>query len=255
MKTNTILGLELFKDEIKNQFIFHIPHSSITIPFYTEFINNELVEKEIQLTTDWKTTEIFNVKDIDKVFCDFSRVFCDVERLNDNEEELFKFGRGFFYTKTDNNESLREDKNNIKELIYNEYYLKHHNRLNTLVENKLKEHNSCYIVDCHSFNDIPLNLDLNKDNKRPDICLGIDEFHTPKYLLEHFYNHFKTYNYSVEINNPYSGTIIPSKYYKNDKRVKGIMIEINKKLYIKNNIILDDKVNELNRIVTELFEF
>ena len=40
----------------------------------------------------------------------------------------------------------------------------------------------------------------------------------------------------VLCNKPYSGTIIPNKYFnKNDARIKSIMIEINKRTYLNNN--------------------
>ena len=70
-------------------------------------------------------------------------------------------------------------------------------------------------------------------NNTPDICLGIDNIYTNVKLIKFTINHFKKYGYSVEINNPYSGTIIPNKYFnKKEKRLSSIMLEINKRIYL-----------------------
>ncbi len=51
-------------------------------------------------------------------------------------------------------------------------------------------------------------------------------------------NHFQNYGYSVKINYPYSGSIIPNYSFLNkDYRVKSLMIEINKRIYLKNNAV------------------
>lgn len=45
-------------------------------------------------------------------------------------------------------------------------------------------------------------------------------------------NSFEKLGYSVGINEPFKGTIMPLKYYKQEKRVQSIMLEINRKLYM-----------------------
>lgn len=44
--------------------------------------------------------------------------------------------------------------------------------------------------------------------------------------------HCKGLGHSVLMNKPYSGSIVPMKYYRKDKRVQSIMLEINRKLYL-----------------------
>jgi N-formylglutamate amidohydrolase len=92
-----------------------------------------------------------------------------------------------------------------------------------------------------------LNSDLDKTEDRPDISLGVDYFHTPEWLVNKLKLSFEKNNLSVKINSPYSGTIIPLKYYNKDKRVMGIMIEVNKKLYLGD----EDKIIGLNNIIRE----
>lgn len=262
---DTLNALDVFSDAIfsKDTLVFHIPHSSIYIPIkddlidYINIINNVDINStinEINLLTDWYTDKIFDVKNHTKIVTPFSRVFCDVERLEDENEEMFKYGRGFYYTKTDDGQVLRLENPELKKLVYENYYIQHHKKLNDDVNHKLEEYGNVLIIDCHSFNDIPLNTDTNKSKLRPDICLGTDEFHTPKYIQVYVKNYFEKLGYVVKINSPYSGTMIPLEHYKENKNVKSIMIEINKNLYLdNNNNPLDGAIEKLNKEITNLF--
>jgi N-formylglutamate deformylase len=55
--------MNLIVEEIKNSFVFHIPHSSIDIPDLTGFNKDDpaLIENEILKMTDWETDKIFNI--------------------------------------------------------------------------------------------------------------------------------------------------------------------------------------------------
>jgi N-formylglutamate amidohydrolase len=43
---------------------------------------------------------------------------------------------------------------------------------------------------------------------------------------------FKEIGYSVKINTPFSGSIVPLGFYKKEKKVISVMIEVNRKLYM-----------------------
>ena len=45
--------------------------------------------------------------------------------------------------------------------------------------------------------------------------------------------------YSTVRNEPFSGTIVPLKHYRKDQRVQSLMIEINRKLYVKEDYSVD----------------
>ena len=80
---------------------------------------------------------------------------------------------------------------------------------------------------CHSFTDRPLNTDQDKVLPSHDICIGTAENHATSDLLDFFKNQFENLGYSVKLNSPYSGTMIPAKFYKKGMRVGGLMIENN----------------------------
>lgn len=226
---NTLLGLDLFHNEIKSSIILHIPHSAVNIPD-TEGYYVNLIEREIDLLTDHATDELFDVPGVDKIVFPFSRIYCDVERLDDDSEPMYEKGRGFYYTKTDDGQELRNEDG--KEFVYNHIYKPYHECFTKMVEEKLEAYGMAIIIDCHSFPDKPLSTDLDQANDRPEICIGTDAYHTPDHLREQLWNHFKNKGYSIALNKPYSGTIVPLKFYEKDKRVSSIMIEVNRKLYL-----------------------
>jgi N-formylglutamate deformylase len=251
---NTILGMDLFDSEIRKSFLFHIPHSSIKV-LGSSFINGDYLNTEILKYTDWMTDKIFDVDDIQKIIFEYSRVYCDVERFYPDEKEyMHKFGRGFYYTKTDDNKTMRnmDDKKEVYDT-----YRKYHNDFNLIVQNILDEVGVVHIIDCHSFSNIAAPFDNDNGSNRPDICIGTDDFHTPSYLIDHLYLHFKSNGLDVQINTPYSGSIVPNRFYRRSKKVKSIMIEINKRLYMDESSysMIPQRVIELNRIISDLFSF
>lgn len=146
-------NINIFNQEIKNSILFHIPHASSKIPYAESYPDWSLAISERDLVTDVDVDKIFNVSRIKKIKANFSRIFCDVERLPDRIEPLCERGRGFFYTKTDKGELLRN--NELKSFVLKNYYLKHHAKLEKAVEKILNKNDVAYIIDCHTFNDTP----------------------------------------------------------------------------------------------------
>jgi N-formylglutamate amidohydrolase len=233
------------------QLILHIPHSSVKIPEKDGFVvSDEIIQGELNRLTDWFTDDLFDSPDNIIVKADFSRIFCDPERfIDDKFEVMSKYGMGVLYDRTDSGEKMRELDLKLREHIIKKYYVPHHKKLTDSVESQLNELSSAIIIDCHSFPDIPLNRDLNKKANRPDINIGIDDFHTPRFLIDHTVNFFENYGYSIGINWPYSGTIVPLKYYNKSIHVYSIMIEINRKLYIDNTLKKSKDYKTLKQII------
>jgi N-formylglutamate amidohydrolase len=219
---------------MKAPIILHIPHSSIHIPSHEGYVvTQEQLQSELIKLTDWYTDDLFDVGGCERMVVPFSRIFCDVERFeNDQEEPMSHFGMGAIYEKMDSGEQLRILSASQREKILEGYYRKHHEDFTRLVDAQLAAFGRCLIIDCHSFPNTPLKASFDKISHRPDYNIGTDVFHTPPKWVEISERHFKDLGHSVLIDKPYSGSIVPMKHYRKDKRVQSIMLEINRKLYL-----------------------
>lgn len=216
------------------QLILHIPHSSSEIPILDGYITSrDKIQEEIIKLTDWYTDDLFDTDVDSKIVAPFSRIFCDVERFADDELEIMsKVGMGVIYEKLDSDELLRKVTPVLREKILTNYYWKHHNSLTTIVEEQLNRNGECLIIDCHSFPSTPLQKAINQNSNTPDFNIGTDSYHTPKKYIDASVNYFENLGYSLGVDWPYNGSIVPMKYYQKEKRVSSIMLEINRKLYL-----------------------
>lgn len=214
--------------------VLHIPHSSTVIPLLEGYVSTkEEINQEIIKLTDWYTDDLFDSEEDDKIVAPFSRIFCDVERFADDDLEVMsKFGMGVLYEKLDNGNQLRIVSSKLKSDVLKDYYWKHHNKLNGVVKNHLKQIESCLILDCHSFPSSPFNCALVQDHNTPDFNIGTDSYHTPSYLIEASQEYFNSKGLSLGIDTPYSGSIVPMEYYQKDPRVSSIMLEVNRRMYL-----------------------
>ena len=145
---------------------------------------------------------------------------------------MTKQGMWICYEKTHKQTELKDVTEEHKQEILEKYYDPHHKKFEEEVEKILKQNKNCLIIDCHSFPSKALPYEIYQQDERPDICIGTDEYHTNKELVEYLKNSFEELGYSVGINTPFKGTIVPLKFYKKEKRIQSIMIEINRKLYM-----------------------
>ena len=215
--------------------ILHIPHSSTNIPLAEGYtINGKELNSEILKLTDWYTDDLFQ-NDIDILIkADFSRLFCDPERFVDDKQEVMaQFGMGVLYEKTDSGKRMREVYAALKEKVLQNYYWVHHKNFKNAVQEELEQNRKALILDCHSFPSTPLVRDLDKSTQRPDFNIGTDPFHTPQHLIDFSKDFFESNGFSLGIDWPYAGSIVPLEYYRKNKNVSSIMLEVNRRLYLK----------------------
>ncbi len=142
-------------------------------------------------------------------------------------------GMGAIYAKTSNGQPLRSSlSGEERQRLLETYYIPHHKTLGLSVGDALATNGYALIIDAHSFSSSPLPCDLDQTPLRPDICIGTDSFHTPSWLQRAAIQAFQDYDWRVELNRPYSGSIVPADFHKKDARVYSIMIEINRALYM-----------------------
>lgn len=217
--------------------ILHIPHASLTIP---EELRHQFVltvaelEAEQLLLTDRYTDELFSLPGAGVVLFPVSRLLVDVERFPDDEQEpMSKKGMGMIYTHTAHGQKLRRDLESFERRHLRTYYYEgHHRRFEDEVNKELTKNGRALIVDCHSFPSSPLPSDRDQSMPRPDFCIGADPFHTPETLAVPILEELERQGLSVTMNRPYEGTIVPSGFYRKDRRVLSVMIEVSRRLYM-----------------------
>ena len=217
--------------------ILHIPHSSRNIPeaLRAQFVlDDNALEQEVARVTDAFTDELFACPDACRAVFEVSRLVVDVERFSrDRDEPMSRVGQGMLYTRTCLGAPLRRElSEEERRFLKSEYYVRHHELLRRAVRDELLAGGKALIVDCHSYPSRPLPCDVSQDENRPDFCIGTDTFHTPPALLQVVDSAVRGRGFSVGVNSPYSGTLVPSAFYRKNPDVRSVMIEVNRKLYM-----------------------
>jgi N-formylglutamate amidohydrolase len=129
----------------------------------------------------------------------------------------------------------------------------HHLRLTQTVDAALSLHGRCLVVDCHSFSSHALPYEFDRTGKaRPDICIGTDDFHTPPELAQELVKNFERQGFSVALNSPFAGALVPMKHYRKNQNVRALMIEVNRALYCDEKTGLKgDNFGEVSRLIRE----
>ena len=207
--------------------VLNIPHSSTNGIYDKSFgewpCNPYFVNYCANKWTDWYTDMLFSPlskkENVETIVFPYSRFVCDVERLKN--DPLENIGQGIIYTEFDGyKRNLTEgQKKNIMKL-WEEHQ--------TNLQSAIKDENTV-LVDCHSF---PSNLSNN------DICIGYnDDWSYNKDIVNSIIKIFEKEGYSVERNIPYSNSITPEK----DFPYNSVMIEVNKRIYMNENLMLLEK--------------
>lgn len=219
--------------------VLHIPHSGSVIPdeFRSGFLLDDVaLHHEMGLLTDHGTDVLFSPPEAPfaSVVSPWSRLLVDIERFSDDAHEpMSQKGMGVFYEKTSSGQPLRNPLTAAtRRALMSATYEPHHRLLTTTVDQMLIDHGHCLIVDCHSFPKGPLPYE-DPELARPEICLGSDDFHTPPAVLDCMRQVFEDAGYSVGVNAPFAGALVPMAHFRKDQRVASIMIEVRRDLYIK----------------------
>lgn len=244
---------------MSKHYLIHLPHSGRDIPseFKSDYLLREdELQENVDQYCDLYTDELFGdlVECFGGVKSNYSRLFFDPERFGDDASEPMyqKYRLGWFYENAIlTNKPLRKLDNKTK---IRAYYDAHHKELNEKTAEKLSLYEKCTVIDCHSFSNErywfhDTNLAL------PDICIGYEENHVYEELVAIIQEEFT--GYEIGINTPYAGSLVPTNYWGKDLRVKSVMIEINKRIYLEPDNITKSKDFEtikqkLNNILQKL---
>lgn len=219
--------------------ILHIPHSSTEVPSDIRrsiSLSDEALKDELLKMTDHFTDELFtgHAVPVSPVRFPVSRLVLDPERFVDDEQEhMAQKGMGVVYTRTSAGQPLREEGFlPDRATLIHAYYEPHHELLNRLAADALREAGSCLVLDCHSFPSEPHPYEDNRERERPHICVGTDPFHTPVWLQELVARFFQSRGLTVALNTPFSGALVPSAFCRKERNAYAVMIEVNRALYM-----------------------
>ena len=218
--------------------VVHVPHDSAVIPATVReqfVLSDGELAGELARMTDHQTLALFaqGVPAQQIVRAEVSRLVVDVERFLVNEP-MESRGMGAIYTLASDGtgRSLRRPiTEGERQALIDAWYRPHHARLAEATQRMLDRHGRALVIDAHSFSPIPLPHESDQGTDRPDICIGTDEFHTPVALGMGFEAAFTAGGFSVRMNEPFSGALVPNKYYGIDRRVSAVMVEVNRNLY------------------------
>ena len=227
----------------------HVPHASNLIPEEVRpalALDNDQLEQEVLVVTDHYTDELFG-RICEIGGCLFinriNRLVFDPERFRDDDREpMAAMGVGAIYTASTQGVALRENLDETqRELLLDRFYDPYASAISDAVGTLLDRFNKALLIDCHSFPLLPLSWEIHQHQRRPEFCLGTDPSHTPKELVEAVR---AAVDADLLVDEPFTGSYTPSRFYAKDTRVASLMIEVRRDLYM----------NELDGTKTQHFD-
>ncbi len=218
--------------------VLHVPHSATHVPPDLRpqiLLDAESLALEQLRMTDHFTDELFTpATPSTRVVFPVSRLIVDPERFReDANEAMAERGMGAIYEKTANGEPLRcPPSPKAREGLLARFYDPHHRRLESAVRGALDAHSFCLVLDCHSFPARALPYEADQTARRPEICIGTDEFHTPPWMCELAVVAFTAAGFDVAVNRPFAGALVPASQHRKRSDVMALMIEIRRDLYM-----------------------
>jgi N-formylglutamate amidohydrolase len=219
--------------------VVHIPHASLVVPSDVGaglLLTPVELQQELLVMTDRYTDELFALPSglATTVAFPVSRLVVDPERFTDDDSELMaRKGMGVVYERTAAGHALRRPPSaEHRRQVLARFYEPHHAALATAVEIALAAHGTCLLLDGHSFPTRPLPYEDDQDPDRPDICIGTDASHTPAWLRDIAVHAFEKVGWRVAVDRPFAGALVPMRYYRKDLRVRAVMIEVRRGLYM-----------------------
>lgn len=217
--------------------VLHVPHAASVVPDEVRgqfLLGDDDLREEILKMTDWHTDRLFRAAARPSVRFPVSRLVVDPERfLDDAAEPMAARGMGVIYTKTSAGRPLRADLGaSDRRALIERYYVPHHAALERKVQVSLSRHGGCLVLDCHSFPSVPLPYEPVQDPERPGLCIGSDPFHTPSDLVSCLVEEAESLGWSVAVNTPFAGALVPLRHYRRTPSVIAVMLEMNRGLYL-----------------------
>lgn len=242
--------------------VLHVPHAATSIPPWVRskiVLDDAALERELGLMTDAQTDLIAKAA----ADCSgmrpwefrnaLSRLVVDPERFPDPAQEPMaapEIGMGAVYTKTAHLDRLRDHDREHEERLLEQYFRPYARGLSDVVDTVLRTVGRVTIIDVHSFpaRELPYERLHHAGATRPELCLGVDEFHTPPWLVNAALDAFGVVE-STAINEPFAGTYVPLEFYGVEPRVTSIMVEIRRDTYVDDPTAIQEWGAAIGRLV------
>ena len=215
----------------------HIPHDSAVIPasaLADYLISEDALLRELLRLTDWHTGDLYaaGLPSADVVRAEVSRLVVDVERFADDRlERCAAVGMGATYERTCAGNPLRALSPERRAELLARYYWPHHRRLDEAAAERLARFGRCVFLDAHSFPTGPLPTQVDFAAP-PEIGIGTQEGHTSPGLRALAETFFRDRGFVVGVDVPFSGAIVPNRFFGKEPRVQSVMIEVRRDLYM-----------------------
>ena len=244
--------------------VLHVPHARSAMPteVLAEFVVDaaELATHQLR-SVDHFTDELFGADFAACMRVEFPicRLAVDPERFEvDEHEPMAARGLGVLYERGHDGSVIRTPVTGARrQELLDRWYRPHHARLAEAVAQGIDARGRVLIVDCHSFPAEPLAVDHDRRVPRPDLCIGTAGIHTPAALVDAAQACCWRWGFSVEVDAPYAGAVVPIDRLGTDPRVQSVMVEVNRALYMRvegGNAVKTDGFWRMRAFLTELVD-
>tara|TARA_B100001778_G_scaffold187211_1_gene154179 strand:+ start:89 stop:955 length:867 start_codon:yes stop_codon:yes gene_type:complete len=234
------------------------PHSG---SFYPEFFKKELnlSISKVRTIEDVKVDKILNglnENNFDILTTDCPRSLIDLNRSKlDIDPSMFynlpkniefvniksKHGIGLFLKNIDESNIMYNKKIDwlTRDELIKKIYEPWHNKLSEILKSKYNAHKNYLLIDVHSFGS-------HRENENYDFIISDNFSKSAQNKFVYFLKDLMEKNgFKVSLNYPYSGGYIVKNYSNKELDKNVIQIEINKKLYLNNDLEINDKFFDL----------
>jgi N-formylglutamate amidohydrolase len=217
--------------------LVHLPHDAIAISPDAQadfLLSAEELRAESLRLTDAHSAALYaeGLPPEDFVRAEVSRLVVDVERFADDAQEpCAKVGMGATYVRTSDGRPLRALTPERRAELMARHYWPHHHRLDASAAARLARFGRCLVLDAHSYPTGPLPTQL-ASGPSPEIGIGTQPGHTPAALRDLAVDFFRTHGYSVGVDVPFSGSMVPNSCFGREPRLWSVMIEVRRDLYM-----------------------
>ena len=217
--------------------LLHLPHDSTVIPSAdrADYLISaaDLGLEQLRLT-DWHTAALYaeGCPSDDFLRAPVSRLVVDVERFADDDREpCARIGMGATYERTCDGRPLRSLTPGRRAELMRRHYWPHHHRLNEAAAERLARFGRCVILDAHSFptGQLPTQVGFSAPL---EIGVGTQPGHTSPELRALAEDFFRAHGFTVGVDIPFSGAIVPNRFFGTEPRVQSLMIEVRRDLYM-----------------------